>query len=548
MLRCGGCWQRTPPPIAVGAALKGWSEGGLSKDGATQGNGANLGFEKEMWEAANRLRGHMDASEYKHVVLGLIFLKYISDAFEELHQKLASSEFADPEDADEYLAERVFWVPKDARWKVIRNRAKMPEIGKVIDDAMIAIERENSPLKGVLPKDYGRPDLDKTQLGELVDLVSQIGFGGQDAKAKDVLGQVYQYFLGQFAAAEGKKGGEFFTAQCVVRLLVEMIEPYGGRVYDPCCGAGGMFVQSAKFVKEHGGQIGRVSIFGQESNPTTWRLARMNLAIRGLDANLGPHHGDSFRNDLHKDLKADFILANPPFNMSAWGQEALKDDVRWKYGLPPASNANFAWMQHMVHHLSPKGVAGIVLANGSMSSQQGGEGQIRQALIEGDLVDCMVALPGQLFYTTGIPVCLWFLAKDKRDSGKRDRRGETLFIDARQMGSMIDRVHRDLTGEDVEHIAHTYHTWRGEPDAGEYEDVPGFCKGATTEEIAGHGYVLTPGRYVGAAEVEDDGEPFDAKMQRLTTTLAEQLAEGERLAEAIRENLTGLGFPMAGVS
>jgi len=514
----------------------------LSKDEAKQGNGANLGFEKDLWEAANKLRGHMDASEYKHVVLGLIFLKYISDAFEELHQKLAGDELADPEDPDEYLAERVFWVPREARWQAIRDRAKTPDIGKVIDDAMIAIERENSSLKGVLPKDYGRPDLDKTRLGELVDLVSRIGFGGEENRSKDVLGQVYQYFLGQFAAAEGKKGGEFFTAQCVVRLLVEMIEPYGGRVYDPCCGAGGMFVQSAEFIREHGGRLGEISIFGQESNPTTWRLARMNLAIRGLDANMGPHHGDSFRNDLHKDLKADFILANPPFNMSAWGQEALQDDVRWKYGLPPASNANFAWMQHMIHHLSPKGVAGIVLANGSMSSEQGGEGEIRQALIEADLVDCMVALPPQLFYTTTIPVCLWLLARDKRDSGKRDRRGETLFIDARPMGSMVDRVHRDLTDEDIEQITRTYHAWRGEPEAGEYDDVPGFCKSAMADEIAGHGHILTPGRYVGAADVEDDGAPFEEKMQRLTTALQEQFEQAAGLQRSIESGLRGSGL------
>jgi type I restriction enzyme M protein len=512
--------------------------------GRNGNNGATLGFEPTLWQAADKLRNNMDAAEYKHVVLGLIFLKYISDAFEEKHAALVAqqAEGADPEDPDEYRAENVFWVPKGARWSYLRANAKQPTIGKLIDDAMVAIERDNPSLKGVLPKEYNRPALDKQRLGELIDLIGTISMGDAEHRSKDILGRVYEYFLAQFASAEGKKGGQFYTPRCVVRLVVEMIEPFKGRVYDPCCGSGGMFVQSEAFIREHGGRLGDIAIYGQESNPTTWRLARMNLAIRGIDANLGAEHADSFHRDLHKDLKADFIMANPPFNMSDWGAERLRDDVRWKYGAPPAGNANFAWVQHIIHHLAPNGVAGFVLANGSMSSNTSGEGEIRKRIIEADLVDCMVALPAQLFYATQIPACLWFLARNKRDPRYRDRRGETLFIDARKMGVLIDRVHRELTDDEIARIAATYHAWRGEKNAGEYEHVPGFCKSATTEEIAAHGYVLTPGRYVGAEAVEDDGEPFDEKMRRLVSTLNEQMAEGRKLEETIHKNLKALGY------
>ena len=457
----------------------------VSKKGS---NGANLGFEEKLWQAADKMRGHMDPAEYKHVVLGLIFLKYISDAFEERHSWLIKetanpkSDYYSPnrderfntaEDQDEYISENIFFVPKESRWSKLRDNAKQPAIGKLIDDAMIAIEKENLTLKGVLPKDYARPTLDKHTLGELIDLISTIGLGDAESRSKDILGRVYEYFLGRFASAEGKGGGEFYTPQSVVKLLVGMIEPYRGRVYDPCCGSGGMFVQSEKFVEAHGGKRDDISIYGQESNPTTWRLCKMNLAIRGIDSNIGPHHADSFRQDIHKDLKADYILANPPFNVSDWKGELLREDVRWKYGVPPAGNANFAWVQHFIHHLSPNGIAGFVLANGYMSSNQSGEGEIRKNIIEADLVDCMIALPGQLFYTTPIPVCLWFIIRNKKGfpsplTGKgrhvdehshlRDRRGQTLFIDARKMGHLIDRTHREFSDEEISRIADTYHT------------------------------------------------------------------------------------------
>jgi type I restriction enzyme M protein len=508
----------------------------------SNGNGANLGFEEKLWAAADKLRGHMDAAEYKHVVLGLIFLKYISDAFQELHDRLTADKSADPEDRDEYTAENVFWVPKGARWAKFQDTAKQPTIGKIIDDAMVMIEKDNPSLKGVLPKDYARPSLDKTRLGELIDLVGKIGLGDAESRAKDILGRVYEYFLGKFASAEGKGGGEFYTPQSVVRLLVEMIEPYKGRIYDPCCGSGGMFVQSEKFVLAHGGRVGDLSIYGQESNPTTWRLCKMNLAIRGIEGNIGPQNGDTFHNNLHKDLRADYILANPPFNISDWGGERLREDVRWKYGTPPVGNANFAWVQHMVHQLSPFGIAGFVLANGSMSSNQSGEGDIRRQLVERDLVDCMISLPGQLFYTTPIPVCLWFLARNKKNGKFRDRRDSTLFIDARKLGQLVDRTHRELTDEEIALIGKTYHAWRGEKNAGKYADVPGFCKSASIEEITGHGFIVTPGRYVGAEEAEDDGEPFDEKMQRLTNVLAGQFKESAKLEKAILKNLASLGF------
>jgi len=520
-------------------------------------NGANLGFEATLWAAADKLRNNMDAAEYKHVVLGLIFLKYISDAFEERRVSL-ETELGDPksewyvaepqaryltlEDRDEYQAANVFWVPKVARWSTLQANAKQPSIGKQIDDAMVAIERDNPSLKGVLPKDYARPALDKTRLGELIDLIGTLGLGEKEHRSKDILGRVYEYFLSQFASAEGKKGGQFYTPRCVVKTLVEMIEPFRGRVYDPCCGSGGMFVQSEKFVEARGGRINDIAIYGQESNPTTWKLAKMNLAIRGIESNLGPEHADSFHRDLHPDLKADFVLANPPFNSSDWGGEHLKEDARWKYGIPPAGNANFAWMQHFIHHLAPTGIAGFVLANGSMSSNQSGEGEIRKNLIEADLVDCKIAMPGQLFYSTQIPVCLWFVTRDKKNHRFRDRRGQTLFIDARKMGTLIDRVHRDLTDEDIAKIASTYHAWRGEKEAGAYADVPGFCKSASTEEIRKNGFVLTPGRYVGAEDVVDDGEPFEEKMGRLTKSLILQFGKSDKLNQEIKNNLRGLGY------
>lgn len=520
-----------------------------SKVEADKASGATLGFEATLWQAADKLRNNMDAAEYKHVVLGLIFLKYISDAFETKHQALLDEvdAGADPEDPDEYRAENIFWVPPEARWEFLKSNAKQATIGKLVDEAMIAIERENPTLKNVLPKDYARPALDKQRLGELVDLISKIGLVDKEKPARDVLGRVYEYFLKQFALAEGRNAGQFFTPESVVRLLVEMLAPYKGRVLDPCCGSGGMFVQSEKFIDAHGGRVGDISVYGQESNATTWRLARMNLAIRRIDANLGETWADTFRRDQHKDLKADYVIANPPFNDSDWGGHALREDVRWKFDAPPVGNANFAWVQHFIHHLAPNGMAGFVLANGSMSSQQSGEGEIRKKIIDADLVDCMVALPGQLFYSTQIPACLWFLSRDKKNGlggrGKkmRDRRGQTLFIDARKLGTMVSRVNRELTDADIKQVADIYHRWRGDLD-GTYEDVPGLCKSATTEEIAKHQYVLAPGRYVGAEAVEEDDEPFEEKMKRLVGALEEQFAEGARLEKIIRANLRGLGY------
>jgi type I restriction enzyme M protein len=508
---------------------------------------ATVGYEAELWRMADALRGSMDAAEYKHVVLGLIFLKYISDAFEEKQAEVRAAGEDDPEDRDVYTAANIFWVPPEARWSHLKAQAKQPTIGQLVDDAMAGIERDNPALKDVLPKDYARPALDKTRLGQLIDLISNIKVGDEASRAKDVLGRVYEYFLAQFASAEGKKGGEFYTPRCVVKLLVEMLEPYRGRVYDPCCGSSGMFVQSVEFIRAHASGNGNggkakadISIYGQESNYTTWRLAKMNLAIRGIEGRIA--HGDTFHNDRFPDLKADFILANPPFNVSDWGGERLREDKRWKYGVPPPRNANFAWVQHIIHHLAPTGVAGFVLANGSMSSNQSGEGEIRKNIIEADLVDCMVALPGQLFYSTQIPACLWFLARDRKDGKFRDRRGQVLFIDARKMGRMVDRTHRELTNEDIARIARTYHAWRGEKEAGDYADVPGFCKSATLDEIRKHGHVLTPGRYVGAEAQEDDGEPFEEKMKRLVAQLREQQAEAATLDAAIAANLKELGY------
>ncbi len=505
-------------------------------------NGGNLGFEEKLWKAADKLRSNMDAADYKHVVLGLIFLKYITDAFNELHSKLTreKSQGADPEDPDEYRAENVFWVPKESRWDYLQSQAKQPSIGKTLDDAMISIERANPSLKGVLSKEYAREGLDKQRLGELIDLIGTIGLGDSESKSKDILGRVYEYFLGQFADAEGKKGGQFYTPKSIVQLLVEMIEPYKGRVFDPCCGSGGMFVQSEKFVKAHEGRVGDLSIYGQESNQTTWRLCKMNLAIRGIDANI--QWGDSFHNDLHKDLKAHYILANPPFNDSDWRGEQLRDDVRWKFGVPPVGNANFAWVQHFIHHLAPTGIAGFVLANGSLSSNTSGEGEIRKNIVEADLVDCIVAMPSQLFYNTLIPACLWFVARDKANHKFRDRRGQVLFIDARKMGVMVDRRHRELTEEDVKRISGVYHAWRGE--GGKYEDVPGFCKSASLDEVRKNGWILTPGRYVGTEVEEEDDEAFDEKMKRLTSELKQLMEQGQKLDEEIKKNLATLGWKL----
>jgi type I restriction enzyme M protein len=511
------------------------------------GKGGDLGFEAELFKTADKLRGNMEPSDYKHVALGLIFLKHISDSFEAKHSALLAEPGADPEDRDEYAADNVFWVPPTARWTHLQANAKQPSIGKMIDEAMIAIEKDNENLKAVLPKDYARPALNAVMLGELIDLISGIALGAERGEARDVLGRVYEYFLGQFAGSEGKRGGEFYTPRSVVRVMVEMIEPFKGRVYDPCCGSGGMFVQSERFVEEHGGRIGDIAIYGQESNYTTWRLCKMNLAVRGIDADIKWNSDGSFHKDELRDLKADFVLANPPFNISDWGGDRLREDVRWKYGAPPAGNANFAWVQHIVHHLAPTGVAGVVLANGSMSSTQNGEDAIRRSLIEGvngapGIVDCMVALPGQLFYSTQIPVCLWFLARDRsnglvKSDKLRDRRGEILFIDARKLGHMVDRTRKEFSDADIEKITRAYHAWRGEKEAGAYEDAPGFCKAATLEEIRAHNYVLTPGRYVGAADVEEDEVSFVDRFASLQANLNEQFAQVDQLTVTIRARL-----------
>ncbi len=511
------------------------------------GNGGNLGFEAELFKAADKLRGNMEPSDYKHVALGLIFLKHISDSFEAKRAALLADYPDGAEDRDEYAADNIFWVPPTARWSHLQANAKQPTIGKLIDEAMIAIEKDNDGLKGVLPKEYARPALNAVMLGELIDLISGIALGAQKGEARDVLGRVYEYFLGQFAGSEGKRGGEFYTPRSVVRLMVGMIEPFKGRVYDPCCGSGGMFVQSERFVEEHGGRIGDIAVYGQESNYTTWRLCKMNLAVRGIDADIRWNSEGSFHKDELRDLKADFVLANPPFNISDWGGDRLREDVRWRYGVPPASNANFAWVQHIVHHLAPAGLAGVVLANGSMSSTQNGEDAIRRALIEGvrgapGVIDCMVALPGQLFYSTQIPVCLWFLARDKsngvaRNAKLRDRRGEILFIDARKLGLMVDRTRKEFSDADIKKITRTYHAWRGEGDAGAYADVAGFCRSATLEDVKTHGYVLTPGRYVGAADVQDDEVPFAERLAALQASLEEQFSTSADLQAKIQASL-----------
>jgi type I restriction enzyme M protein len=545
---------------------------------------SELAYADTLWKSADALRGQVDAAEYKHVVLGLLFLKYISDSFDARREELKSELEADGitgsqlesllENRDEYTAERVFWVPPEARWFNLQSQATRPDIATLIDDAILAVERDNPALKSKLPRDYARRGIAPEKLKGLIDLIADIGFKGGRAKARDTLGRVYEYFLGKFAQAEGKLGGEFFTPRSIVRLLVEILEPYEGRVYDPCCGSAGMFVQSERFVEVHGGQKTDISIFGQESNPTTWRLAHMNLAIRGIEANLGSQPADSFLRDLHPDLKADYILANPPFNISDWSGRLLEDDVRWRFGTPPVGNANYAWIQHFIHHLAPPnghggGVAGFVMSNGSLSSGSGGEGEIRQRIVEADLVDAIVALPAQLFLTTGIPACLWFLTRDKtgrnlKHSG-RDRRGETLFIDARKLGMMQTRTLRVLSGgdergtlidglgdpnpdSDLGRIVSAFRQWRGEPSpewwneaehgAWAYREIPGFCKHETIAGIAKHGFVLTPGRYVGAEQQEDDDEPFVEKYARLLADLEDCFDEGERSTAAIRESLS----------
>ena len=517
----------------------------MSSNNKDNSNSANLGFEAKLFLAADKLRGSMDASEYKHVALGLVFLKYISDAFNTVYEKLAADELADEEDAEEYLAERTFWVPKEARWAHLQANAKQPTIGKLVDDAMLSIEKSNASLKGVLPNNYAREALNKTMLGELIDLISTIGMNEESDKSKDILGRVYEYFLGGFAGAEGKRGGEYFTPRSIVRVLTEMLEPYKGRVYDPCCGSGGMFVQSEKFVIEHGGRIGDIRVYGQEMNNTTWRLAKMNMAVRGIDADIKWNNEGSFHKDELPDLKADFILANPPFNISDWGGNRLREDVRWKYGTPPVGNANYAWLQHIVHHLAPNGIAGVVLANGSMSSNSSGEGELRQSLIENDLVDCMVSLPGNLFYGVTIPCCLWFLTRNKKPEGLRDRSGEVLFIDARKLGTIYDRVRRDFSYDDVLQISDTYHAWRGQSDAierrGIYEDISGFCYSASLDDVKSHGYGLTPGRFVGAEDELDDGIPFEEKFEALNVLLKAQFERGKELEQLIETQFSEVG-------
>ena len=497
---------------------------------ANGNNTASIGFEQQIWAAADILRGNMDAAEYKHVVLGLIFLKYISDKFEERYNELLADD-DDVEDKDAYLEKNVFYVPPQARWRVIAEAAHKEEIGAVIDEAMRAIEKENRRLKDVLPKNYARSELDKRRLGNVVDLFTNIQMieHGTD---KDILGRTYEYCLAKFAEQEGKRAGEFYTPSCVVRTLVEVLQPFKGRVYDPCCGSGGMFIQSSKFVESHSGNIGNLSIYGQDSNPTTRKMAVMNLAIHGIEADLGPYHADTFYNDLHPTLKADYILANPPFNLSGWNDGSLNDDPRWKYGLPPSGNANFAWLQHMIYHLAPNGKMGVVLANGSLSSQAGGEGEIRRRIIEDDLVEGIVAMPTQLFYTTQIPVSLWFISRNKKQKGK------TLFVDARKMGTMVTRRLRELTDEDIAKIAGTFKAF----NEGTLEEVKGFCAVATTEDIARQDYILTPGRYVGIEEQEDDGEPFEEKMARLTSDLADLFRRSHELEEEIRRRLGAFGY------
>ena len=492
-----------------------------------------IGFEKQIWDAACVLWGHIPAADYRKVIVGLIFLRYISSAFEKRYNELVEEGYGFENDKDAYIEENIFYVPEKARWNVIASAAHTPEIGTVLDDAMRAIEDENKSLKNVLPKIYGSPDLDKRVLGEVVDLfTNEVNMEDIDGD-RDILGRTYEYCIAQFAAYEGTKGGEFYTPSSIVKTIVEILKPFEDcRVYDPCCGSGGMFVQSVKFLQAHSGNRNRISVYGQESNADTWKMAKMNMAIRGIDADFGPYHADTFFNDLHKTLKADFIMANPPFNLKNWGQDKLKDDVRWKYGLPPEGNANFAWIQHMIHHLAPNGKIGLVLANGALSSQTSGEGEIRKNIIEADLIEGIVALPTQLFYSVTIPVTLWFISKNKKQKGK------TLFIDARKMGYMVDRKHRDFTEEDIEKLADTFTAFQ----EGTLEEVKGFCAIATTEDIAKQDYILTPGRYVGIEEQEDDGEPFEDKMKRLTSELSDMFDKSHKLEDEIRKKLGAIGY------
>lgn len=501
-----------------------------------------LNFEDKLWKTADALRGSMDASEYRNVVLGLIFLKYVSDAFEEENKKLLKSEFPeDAEDKDVYIGDNIFWIPKEARWDKIEGAAKTAQIGEVIDHAMDLIEKENDGLKNILPNDYANPDIDTERLGQVVDLVSDINIGSKEARGKDILGRVYEFFLKQFAASESKHGGEFYTPRSIVNTLVEMIEPYKGRVYDPCCGSGGMFVQSEEFVRKHAGEIKDLAVYGQESNPTTWKLAKMNLAIRGIDNDLGKHQGDTFTNDLHKGMRFDFILANPPFNVKDWNGSKLKDDARWKYGVPPENNANYAWMEHIISKLTLDGKAGFVLANGSLSTSNKAEYAIRKAILEDDKIDAIVALPDKMFYGTGIAASLWFIDMNKNSVDEIDRRGKTLFIDARNLGEMVDRTHREFNKKDIDKIADTYHAYRG-TNGQEYKDTAGFCKVASLDDIAKNDYVLTPGRYVGLPPQKDDGIPYEVKMKKLTSELKEQFAESDKLEEQIKEVLKELGY------
>lgn len=553
LLASGGTGEVQEPPASVPKSAK-------AKVAKTSSStGGDLGFEADLFKAADKLRGNLEPSEYKHVALGLIFLKYISEAFEAQHARLEAEEYADPEDPEEYLAANVFWVPPEARWAHLKANAKRPEItfvdvttgrekkgdiGGLIDNAMEAIEQANiKVLKDVLPKNYSRPQLDKTMLGELIDLFSNVDMRGDHGQARDRLGRAYEYFISQFAGAEGRRGGEFYTPRSVVQTIVEMLEPTQGRVYDPCCGSGGMFVQSERFIESHQGRRSDIAIYGQERNHTTWRLCRMNLAVRGIDADIRWNNEGSFLRDEFAQTKFDFITANPPFNISDWWQPQLESDARWAHGTPPQGNANFAWLQHIIHHLAPRGTAGVVLANGSMSSQQSGEGEIRKALLEADQVDCMVALPGQLFYSTQIPACLWFLARDKSANGLRDRRGEILFIDARKLGHLVDRTRREFSDEDIARIADTYHRWRSKPEAGlgSYEDIPGFCASASLEDVRKKGHVLTPGRYVGAEDQEDDGILFADRIAQLRESLAEQFEESTKMQQRISQTLLG-GF------
>jgi type I restriction enzyme M protein len=511
----------------------------------TDKNTADVGFEKQLWDAACILRGNINPSEYENVILGLIFLKYISDSFEEKHKALVNEGEGFEEDRDEYTADNIFFVPQGARWEDIAATAHTPEIGKTIDDAMVAIEKENKSLKGILPKNFARPELDKRRLGDVVDLFTNIKMSAQ-SNEKDLLGRAYEYCIRHFAEQEGKNAGQFYTPSCVVRTIVEILQPFNGRVYDPCCGSGGMFVQSAKFVENHQGNINSISVFGQESNPTTWKMAKMNLAIHGIDANLGEIPEDTFLSDQHPTMKADFIMANPPFNLSPWGADKLKDDQRWKYGMPPAGNANYAWMEHMIWHLAPGGRIGLVLANGALSTTTSGEGEIRKKIIEADLVDCIIAMPGQLFYTTQIPVSLWFLCAPNA----KKQKGKTLFIDARNMGTMVSRKLRELTDDDnpdspehdgigdIQKLANTYKDYI----AGKLEDEKGYCAVVTTEDIAKQDYILTPGRYVGIEEQEDDGEPFEEKMARLTSELSEMFKKSHELEDEIRKKLGAIGY------